>query len=103
MPINKGLEADGRRNLFEPPTGGSRLYFTRAGGRPSSSDVLGGGRRVEDPGTKLKGGLSGESSQPTVRPTDQSTAKQDAISIEGTGWDPKIKPSHTNLGSTRKS
>jgi hypothetical protein len=103
MPINKSLEADGRRNSFEPPTRGSRLYFTRVGGRPSSSDILGGGGRVEDPGTKLKGGLSGEASQPTVRPADQSTARQDAILIEGTGWDPKIKPSHARLGSIGKS
>jgi hypothetical protein len=81
MPINTRLEADCRRNLFEPPRG-TRPYLvtqrtvSRPGGAPSSSDTLGGGMGIEIPSTKLgeltptvpAAPASGETPTPAITP-----------------------------------
>lgn len=97
MPINKSLEADGRKNSFEP-TRGARPYFvtqrpvSRPGGVPSSSDLLRKGMRVvDDPGTRLSEltptepttPVSGEIPPPTITPPVIDHASQSAFTNYG--------------------
>jgi hypothetical protein len=94
MPINTRLEADCRRNLFEPPTRGSRLYFARVGGRVSSSDTLGAGGRkdIVVPSTKLGKLPQLHDTDTTSTPDRQSVPAIPAAHIPS-GFDAKQKPS----------
>ncbi len=83
MAINTRLEAGSSMGLTRE--GRSRPYFVahRPGGAPSSSDILGGGGRVPDPGTKLE-----RSTLAPADPTSGETLPPPAVTIQPTAFPP---------------
>jgi len=101
MAIRTELEVRGnsRGSSFEPPTRRSRLYFTivgrpvsRPGGAPSSTDLLSGGSRIEDPGTKLGQLPQLHDTDTTSTPGRQSVPTVPTAHIPS-GFDAEQKPS----------